>query len=472
MSESPPPTELIRAITRRQAVAMVVGSMIGAGVFIVAADVVRQAHYPGLALAAWGLAVVVLVTGGQTYAELGGMFPRAGGIYVYLREAFSPLVGFLFGWTLFTVIWTGGTAAAATGFSRFAGVLFPALGPELWVGFSVTLPSGPIEMGIGPQRLVAVASIALITWINVRGVHQAVMLQAAFTLIKVGAVLALIGLGLTIGRNPAAMAANFGAGFWPATIDAGVITTFAAALVGPLFAMDGWYALCFAASELVDGRRDLPYAMTVGTLAGGALYLLINLAYFMVLPAAAIAGAPEDRVASAVMEAMLGPIGGKVMAAAIMFSSFGLNVGLLLGGARVFYAMARDGVFFQAMGRLHPRYHTPATALTLQGAWISVLCLSGTYGQLIDYTMAASLLCYFLVPIALFVLRVRRPRADRPVRAFGYPIVPLIYTAASGWVCLQLIIQRPQYTWPGLVILALGLPVYFGISRRKSVAAG
>lgn len=471
MSDSSPPAELVRAITRRQAVAMVVGSMIGAGVFIVAADVVRQAQYPGIALAAWGVAVLVLVTGGQTYAELGGMFPRAGGIYVYLREAFSPLVGFLFGWTLFTVIWTGGTAAAATGFARFAGVLFPGLGPELWFGFSVTLPSGPIEMGIGPQRLVAVATIALITWINVRGVHQAAVLQAAFTLIKVGAVLALIGLGLTVGRNPEAVAANFGSGFWPTTIDASILTTFAAALVGPLFAMDGWYALCFAASELIDGRRDLPFAMTAGTLAGGALYLLINLAYFMVLPAAAIASAPEDRVASAAMEAMLGPIGGQLMAAAIMISSFGLNVGLLLGGARVFYAMARDGVFFPAMGRLHPRYHTPATALVLQAVWISVLCLSGTYGQLIDYTMAASLLCYFLVPIALFVLRRRRPDADRPVRAFGYPIVPLIYTVASGWVCLQLVVQRPQYTWPGLVILALGLPVYFGVKRHVANAA-
>ncbi|MGE0439914.1 MAG: APC family permease [Gemmatimonadales bacterium] len=461
-------TSLVRAITRSEALAMVVGSMIGAGVFIVAADVVRQARYPGIALAAWGLAAVILMTGGQVYSELGGMFPRAGGIYVYLREAFSPLVGFLFGWTLFAVIWTGGTAAAATGFARFASVIFPSIGPDLWFGWTVALPSGPIEVGVGPQRLLAVASIALITWINRRGVREAAAIQAAFTLIKVGAVLALVALGLSVGRNPEALAANFGAAFWPNRIDAATVTTFAAAMVGPLFAMDGWYALCFAASEMVDAKRDLPFAMTAGTLLGGVLYVLINLAYFTVLPAAQIAGADQDRVASAVMEQMLGPVGGKLMAAAIMASSFGLNVGLLLGGARVFYAMARDGLFFSAMGRLHPTYRTPATALAFQGLWISVLCLSGTYGQLLDFTMVASLVFYFLVPVGLFVLRYRRPKAERPVRAWGYPVVPFIYAAASGWVCVQLVIQRPQYTWPGLVLLALGLPIYLVQSRRAT----
>jgi APA family basic amino acid/polyamine antiporter len=439
---------------------MVIGSMIGAGVFIVAADVVRQARYPGIALVAWALASVVLVTGGQTYAELGGMFPRAGGIYVYLKEAFSPLVGFLFGWTLFTVIWTGGTAAAASGFARFAGVLFPGLSDDLWIGLPLRLPTGTIEMGIGPQRLLAVGSIALITALNIRGVKQAATIQAAFTVVKVSAVVALIILGLTVGRNAEAIAANFGAGFWPAEVDLRVFTTVAAAMVGPLFAMDGWYALCFAASELVDGRRDLPFAMAAGTLIGGVLYLLINVAYFSVLPAEQIATADQDRVASAVMAAMFGPIGGKVMAGAIMASAFGLNVGLLLGGARVFYAMARDGYFFRAMGTLHPVHRTPATALRLQGLWIGLLCLTGSYGQLLDFVMVASLLFYFLVPIGLFVLRWRRPDADRPVRAAGYPVVPLVYTLASGWVCLQLVLQRPQYTWPGLMLLALGVPVY------------
>ncbi len=448
---------------------MVVGSMIGAGVFIVSADVMRQVQYPGLALLAWAFAGLVLVAGGLTYAELGGMFPRAGGLYVYLREGISPLVGFLYGWTLFTVIWTGGAAAAAVGFARYASVLFPSLSAELIVGFPIVLPSGTIEAGLSPQRIVAVLSVIVITWINIRGVKTAAAMQAAFTVIKVGAVLALVALGLTVGRNPEAIARNFGAGFLPSHLDGALIGAFAAAMVGPFFAMDGWYALCFAASELKNPRRDLPFALSRATLIGAVLFLLLNIAYFAVLPAEAVAGAPEDRVAAAVMEGIMGPIGGKLMAAAIMISSFGLNIGIVLGGGRLFYAMANDGVFFEALGRLHPVYRTPATALVFQGVWIGALCLSGGYGQLIDFVLAASLVFYLLIPVALMVLRRTRPDADRPVRVPGYPFVPLFYTAASLWVCLQLVIQRPQYSWPGLGLVLLGVPVYFLIRRRITV---
>jgi APA family basic amino acid/polyamine antiporter len=462
-----PAVEVIRAITRRQATAMVIGTMIGAGVFIVTADIVRQVHYPGMVLLTWVLAGAVLVAGGITYAELGGMFPRAGGLYVYLREGISPLVGYLYGWTLFAVIWTGGTAAAATGFARYTGVVFPALTPELWAGFTVNLPSGPIEVGISPQRLTAVASILVITWINIRGVKTAAVLQTAFTFIKVGAVLALIALGFTLGRNPTAVAANFGSGFWPEHVDGPLLAAFAAAMVGPIFSMDGWYSLCFAASEMVDGRRDLPRALITGTIFGGLLFLALNAAYLMVLPSAAIGAATEDRVASAVMEAIWGPVGGKLMAAAIMVSSFGLNLGIVLGGGRLFYAMAKDGVFFRSFGQLHPEYRTPATALRVQGLWVAVLCLSGTFGQLIDFTTVASLLFFVLVPVALFVLRRTRPDADRPYRATGYPFVPAFYTLASAWVFVQLTIQRPQYTWPGLMLMALGLPIYFLSPRGR-----
>ena len=468
MTTAPAPPELNPAITRAEAVAMVVGSMIGAGVFIVSADVMRQVRYPGLALLAWAFAGLVLVAGGLTYAELGGMFPRAGGLYVYLREGISPVVGFLYGWTLFTVIWTGGAAAAAVGFARYASVLFPSLSAELIVGFPIGLPSGTIEAGISPQRILAVLSIVLITWINVRGVKTAAVMQAVFTVIKVGAVLALVALGLTIGQNPEAITRNFGAGFLPTHLDGTLMAAFAAALVGPFFAMDGWYALCFAASELKNPRRDLPFALSRATLIGAVLFLLLNVAYFAVLPAEAVAGAPEDRVAAAAMEGIMGPIGGKLMAAAIMISSFGLNIGIVLGGGRLFYAMANDGVLFKALGRLHPVYRTPATALVVQGVWIGVLCLSGGYGQLIDFVIAASLLFYLLIPVALIVLRRTRPDADRPSRVPGYPLVPLFYTAASGWVCLQLVIQRPQYSWPGLGIVLLGLPVYYLIRRRAA----
>ncbi len=447
---------------------MVIGSMIGAGVFIVTADIVRQVRYPGVALLTWVVAGLVLVAGGITYAELGGMFPRAGGLYVYLREGISPLAGYLYGWTLFTVIWTGGAAAASTGFARFAGVLFPSITPDLWRGFTIALPSGPIEVGIGPQRLVAILAIVAITWVNIRGVRAAAVLQTAFTVVKVGAVLALIALGLTIGRNHEAVAVNFGANFWPAHMDGALVAAFAAAMVGPFFSMDGWYALCFAASEMENGRRDLPKALIIGTVVGAVLFLLLNVAYFAVLPGPVVAAAPQDRVASAAMESILGPIGGKLMAAAIMISSFGLNIGIVLGGGRLFYAMAKDGVFFAPFGRLHPQYRTPSTALVLQAVWISALCLSGTYGQLVDFTTVASLLFYLLVPVALFSLRRRRPDADRPYRAAGYPIVPAFYTAASAWVCVQLTIQRPQYTWPGLMLVGLGIPVYLMFNRRRA----
>jgi basic amino acid/polyamine antiporter, APA family len=440
---------------------MVVGSMIGTGVFIVSADMVRQAPYPGLVLLAWAIAGVVLVMGGLTYAELGGMFPKAGGLYVYLREAFSPLVGFLYGWTLFTVIWTGGTAAVALGVARYASVLVPAIGAEVWLGGTVPLPTGPITVGLSGQRTLAVAVIALLTWINVRGVRTAAAVQAVLTIIKVAAVLAVIALGFTVGRNPAAIAANFGSGFWPPAWTPAITTGLATAMIGPLFTMDGWYALCFAASELENAKRDLPFALVAGTVFIAILFLVLNSAYFAVLPAASIAAADQDRVASTVMEAIMGPSGAKLMAAAIIVAGFGLNLGLLLGGARVFYAMAEDGLFFRRVATVHPRYHTPAVALVLQGVWISLLCLSGTFGQLVDFTLAASLIFYVLVPIGLLVLRRKRPDAERPVRVPFYPVVPLVYAAATAFILVQMVINRPQYTWPGLVLLAAGVPVYF-----------
>ena len=458
--------ELVQGISRWPAVALVVGSMIGSGIFIVPADMMRQVGSPGLVLVAWAVAGVVLVAGGLTYAELGGMFPRAGGLYVYLREGISPLVAFLYGWTLFAVIWTGGIAASAVGFARFAGVLFPSLTAEVFWGATIPLPTGDLTVGLSPQRLAAVGSIAAITWINLRGVATAALVQTIFTAVKVAAVAVIVVLGLTIGRNPEAFAANFSTGFWPDQPAAALLPAFGLALIGPLFTMDGWYALCFAASELKNGQRTLPFALIVGTVFTAALFVLINLAYFSVLPGAAVAGAEQDRVASAVMTAMFGPLGGQVMAAAIMISAFGLNLGIVLGGARVFYAMAKDGVFFRAAATVNPTTGVPANALIFQALWIFVLCLSGSYGQLVDYVTAASLLFALLIPIALFVLRRRRPDQPRSAPVPGYPWVPLFYTAASAWVLVAMVWQRPSYTWPGLLFVALGVPVYY-LRRRQ-----
>ena len=408
-------TGFVRALSRLDATALVVGSMIGSGIFIVSADIVRQVQSPGLLLLVWGLSGIITVLGALTFTELAGMFPRAGGQYVYLREGVSPLVGYLYGWTFFLVIQTGTIAAVAVAFARFTAVFWPALSPDVLVGVRVELPSGPIEVGLSWQRLLALASILVLTWINVRGVKTAALIQTSLTAIKIASLAALIVLGMTIGRNADAVAANFGAGFWPA---GGIPVYFwpaiGAAMVGSLFAMDAWNNVGFAASELQNPTRDLGFSMQSGVLLVVLLYLLANVAYLLVLPAEAIAEAPQDRVATAALQAMFGEPGLYLMALAIMISTFGCNNGMILAGARVYYAMAEDGLFFRGAAKLHPRFRTPARALWFQALWASVLCLSGTYSQLLDYVIIAALLFYLLSAIGLFLLRRRRPEAERP----------------------------------------------------------
>jgi APA family basic amino acid/polyamine antiporter len=455
-------TQFVRAITRLDATALVVGSMIGSGIFIVSADIMRQVQAPGLMLLVWALAGVVTVLGALTYGELAALFPRAGGQYVYLREGISPLFGYLYGWTLFLVIQTGTIAAVAVAFARFTAVFVPALSPEVFLGTTLRLPSGPIEVGVSPQRLLAIGSIALLTWINVRGVRTAAFLQTTLTAIKAATLGALIVLGAVLARKPEVVATNFGAGFFP---EGGIPLSFwpviGAAMVGALFSMDAWNNVGFAADELRNPARDIPLAMGIGTLVVTVLYLLSNVAYLSVLPAPAIASAPQDRVGTAALEAVFGPPGGYLMAAAIMISTFGCNNGLILSGARVYYAMAKDDLFFQRTGRLHPEHKTPAFGLIVQGFWTSLLCLSGTYSQLLDYVIFAAVLFYLLTAVSLFALRIRRPELARPVRAAGYPWLPAAYVAATALIAVDLLVEKPQYTWPGLIIVALGVPVYY-----------
>jgi len=461
MSPSPPPNDFVRAIRRIDATALVVGSMIGSGIFIVSADIGRQVGSPGALLLVWLCAGGVTLLGALTYGELAAQFPRAGGQYVYLREAISPLFGFLYGWTLFTVIQTGTIAAVAVGFAKFTAVFVPALSADVFVGATVDLPSGPITVGLSAQRVLAIASIAALTWINVRGVRVAAVLQTFLTAAKVLALGALIVLGLTLGWRLGAAGANFGAAFWP---DHGVgfalLPALGAAMVGALFAMDAWNNVGFAADELHEPSRDLPYAMLLGVVTVTLLYVLANVAYLTVLPLAAIAHAPQDRVATAVLEALFGEVGAYAMAAAIVVSTLGCNNGLILSGARVYYAMARDRVFFAGAQTLHPRFKTPAFGLIVQAAWASVLCVSGTYGQLLDYVVFAALLFYLLTALGLFALRVRRPTAVRPVRAPFYPWLPALYVVLTAALCVDLLVQKPQYSWLGLGIVALGVPVY------------
>jgi basic amino acid/polyamine antiporter, APA family len=469
-----PSTGFVRAITRLDATALVIGSMVGSGIFIVSADIARQVGSPALLLGVWLLAGVTTVIGALTYSELAAMFPSAGGQYVYLREGISPLFGYLYGWTLFLVIQTGTIAAVAVAFARFTSVFVPALTPDVFLGFTLHLPSGPIDVGLSPQRLLAIATVVLLTWINVRGVRTAALIQTSLTTLKVVSLAGLIVAGLIVGRHAAAITANFGAGFWPAGgLRLALLPALGAAMVGGLFSMDAWNNVGFAAGELKDPRRDLPFAMVAGVLTVTLLYLLANLGYLSVLPLSGIASAPQDRVATAVLEAVFGGVGLALMAAAIMISTFGCNNGLILSGARVYFAMALDGLFFRRAGTLHPRFQTPAFALVIQAVWTCVLCLSGTYSQLLDYVIFAALLFYLLTAVSLFALRRARPHAERPVPVPGYPWLPALYVLLTGAIAADLLIVKPRYTWPGLIIVALGVPVYYAwrLAAQRGAAA-
>ena len=458
--------EFVRAISRLDATALVVGSMIGSGIFIVSGDIMREVQSPGLLLTVWVLSGLVTLLGALTYGELAAMFPKAGGNYVYLREGISPLFGFLYGWTLFTVIQTATIAAVAIAFARFTAVIFPALTETIFLGGKV----GGYNLGVSWQRVFAIASVVVLTWVNVRGVRTAARIQTTLTVIKTAALVALIVLGVTIGRNADAIAANFGQNFWPAGgFSIGLVPVVVAAMVGALFSMDAWNNVGFAGGEMKRPEKDIPFAMGVGVLIVVVLYALANIAYLNVLPADVIAktwteGRPP--VGTAAMQQIFGQPGLMIMAVAIMISTFGCNNGLILSGARVYYAMACDNLFFAKAGQLHPVYRTPSWALIVQAVWTSLLALSGTYGDLLNYIIFAAVLFYMLSVVGLMNLRRTRPDLPRPVRAPGYPWLPALYVLATAFICIDLLIQKPVYTWPGLIIVALGVPVYYAWRRK------
>jgi APA family basic amino acid/polyamine antiporter len=457
--------------------------MIGSGIFIVSADIGRQVSPwgPGALLLVWVITGVMTVTGALAYAELAAMMPRAGGQYVFLREGLSPAAGFLYGWTLFMVIQTGTIAAVAVAFGRFLSVLIPEISPDVFLSLGqVHLPGAAdaIQLGLSPQRVVAMAMIAVLTILNIRGVVLGAAVQTVFSVAKIGALAVLVLLGLTLFRQPDIAAANFsnfwGTGDWSLA----VVPVIGAAMVGSLFSSDAWNNVTFAAAEVRDPTRNLPRALAIGTGLVSLLYILSNVAYLNILPfygdpegtdvlARGLQYAAQDRVGTAAIEVALGGGAATIMAIAILLSTFGCNNGLILSGPRVYYAMARDRLFFERAGQLHPDYRTPVFGLIAQAVWAMVLCISGTYGQLLDYVIFAALVFYFLTTLALFRLRRTRPDLPRPVRAFGYPWLPALYMATVAAILVVLLIYRPLYTWPGLLIVALGIPVY-ALWRRGS----
>lgn len=457
---------------------LVAGSMIGSGIFIVSADISRTVNSPLWLMLAWLAAGVITMLGALAYGELAAMYPRAGGQYVFLRESMGPLMGFLYGWTLFIVIQTGTIAAVAVAFGRFLGVLWPAITPDRfgWFPqFDINTPGGLIEVGLTPQRLIALITVWILTWVNLRGVREGKLVQTSLTIIKTGALALLILLGLTIGRNATAIAANFGPGNFVGHVDvtSAFMIAFGASLVGSLFSSDAWNNVTFAAAEVKNPQRNLPLALLMGTGLVSTLYILANVAYLNVLPmagtkeAADVIGrgiqyATQDRVGSAAASMIFGAIGGTIMATAILISTFGCNNGLILSGARVYYAMAKDKLFFKKAGELN-KNHVPALALITQAIWTSLLCLTGTYGQLLDYVIFAALIFYALTTIGLFILRSKRPDAERPYRAIGYPVLPALYIVLASTIAVVLLIadKTRAQALSGLVLVAIGVPVFY-----------
>jgi APA family basic amino acid/polyamine antiporter len=428
--------------------------MIGSGIFIVSADISRQVNSPALLLMTWVATAVLSLIAALSYGELAAAMPQAGGQYVYLREAFGPLSGFLYGWTLFLVIQTGTAAAVAVAFAKFAGVFVP------WISAQNHL-IGTGKVGLTTQQLVAIAVLGILSAINMRGIRTGAMVQNVFTFAKTAALLGLVAIGFLLGRNPQALARNFGH-FWDGagwTLHAARLV--GVAMVGSLFSSDAWNNVTFTAGEVRNPRRNLPISLALGVAIVSLLYISANCVYLNVLPFEAIQHAPEDRVATAAVKQILGPAGVGIMAAAIMVSCFGCVNGLLLAGARVYYAMALDRLFFRRAATLGARRHAPVFALAVQGVWAMMLTLSGSYSDLLDYVIFAVLVFYILTIAGIFVLRRTRPNMERPYKAFGYPVLPAIYIVAAGAIEIVLLAYKPNYTWPGLIIVLLGVPVYY-----------
>jgi len=453
-------TGLVKGLGLIDSTTLVMGSMIGSGIFIVAADISRQVNSPGLMIMTWLVTAALTLTAALSYGELAAAMPLAGGQYVYLREAFGPMWGFLYGWTLLLVIQTGTIAAVAVAFAKYTGVFAP------WVSAQNYL-IGSGRIGLTTQELLAILVVVLLSWSNTRGIRTGAVVQNVFTFAKTAALLGLVGFGFWLGRNPEAVQRNF-AGFWQNS--GWTFNTFrlvGVAMVGALFSSDAWNNVTFTAAEVRNPKRNLPLSLALGVGIVSLLYICCNLVYLNLLPLEAIQHAPEDRVATAAAARILGPAAVQLMAAAIMISAFGCNNGLILAGARVSYAMAKDGLFFRKAAAVDPVHHTPRFALLVQCLWTILLILSGTYSDLLDYVIFAALLFYILTITGLFVLRRTRPDLERPYKAFGYPVLPAAYIAVAGLIEILLLLYKPNYTWPGLIIVLLGLPVYF-IWRRKA----
>jgi len=474
-------TGFIRGLGLLDSTMIVAGSMIGSGIFIVSADIAREVGAPGWLLVVWIVTGLLTVMAALSYGELAAMMPKAGGQYIYLRESFSPLWGFLYGWTLFLVIQTGTIAAVSVGFAKFLGVLWPRVSVENYIINPIKITSG-YAISLSWAQFIGVLMIALLTFMNTRGLKLGKLVQNVFTITKTGSLIALILLGVLIGWNADAVHINFG-NFWhvggklqdvgrglTAAVPFGLFVGICVAQTNSLFSADAWNNITFTAGEVKNPKRNIPLSLAFGTFLVIALYLLANVAYLVTLPIETIKTVPADRVASATMDVIFPGRGAAIMAVAIMISTFGCNNGLILAGARAYYAMARDGLFFRRSGELNHK-HVPAWGLIVQGIWAALLVLPRTvnkdgsfgslYNDLLTYVISAALIFYILTILGIIVLRSKRPNAERPYKAFGYPIIPALYIIGAAVITIVLFIFQPAQTWPGLLIVGIGIPVYF-----------
>jgi len=479
--------ELVKGLRLFDATTIVMGSMIGSGIFIVAADVARQVRSPGLFLLAWILSGLMTVSAAVTYGELAGMMPKSGGQYVYLREAFGPLSGFLYGWTLFLVIQTGTIAAVAVAFGKFLGVFVPCVSAQnILVNLGSFEAFGrPISLTVSSQQWVAIVALLFLGVVNIFGLRTGAWVQNIFTVLKVGALLGIVALGLGWGSSHGSEVVrtqNVQQLWQGVSWDLATLTLVSVALVGPLFSSDAWNNVTFTGAEVINPKRNLPLALFLGTAVVCAIYLACNWAYLSVLPffgspqgvaplERGIQFAAEDRVATAAMQVIFGRMGSGLMAAAIMISTFGCINGMTLAGARVYYAMAKDGLFFPAVGRVNSRFHTPAVSLIVQAVWASLLTLTGTYSDLLDYVIFAVVVFYILTIAGVFVLRRTRPNAPRPYRAWGYPVLPALYILFALFVEWALLTHKTGRSVAGLAIVAIGIPVFYFWRRRSQARA-
>jgi APA family basic amino acid/polyamine antiporter len=468
-------TEFKPSLSAFDATMVVAGSMIGSGIFIVSADITRNVGSAGWLVAVWLLTGFMTLTAALSYGELSAMFPKAGGQYVYLKESYNPLLGFLYGWSFFSVIQTGTIAAVGVAFSKFAGYFFPSL----------EMTDANILMQIGflkiyPAQILSIATIILLTYINTKGVQGGKMIQSTFTITKLASLFGLIGFGFLLASKASIWDANWANAWEMKTIASdnstapifgvAILGAIAASMVGSIFSSDAWNNVTFIAGEIKNPKRNIGLSLFLGTLIVTVIYISANLMYLSVLPLNEIANAPADRVAVAASNVIFGNIGTYVIAVMIMISTFGCNNGLILAGARVYYTMAQDGLFFKKAGTLN-KHAVPAWALWAQCIVAGLLCLSGRYGDLLDMVSFIVVIFYILTIIGIFILRKKRPELERPYKAFGYPVLPAIYILMGTCFCVLLIIYKPNFTWPGLIITLLGVPLYYLALRNQKTAS-